>query len=137
MSTFTTSIKNRGHVTAGKWHQTKGSVREAWGKVTGNQRTRIAGKQEYMLGVLQEKYGQGRQDAQQALADLTTTIDQKKEEMKDVMQTAKAWIDQKRGITPKRSRIGRLAGLAAATTVTAALAYYLGWVRPAQLESGS
>lgn len=135
MSTFTTSgIKNRSHIAIGKWHQKKGNIRELWGKLTGNERTRIAGKQEYMLGVLQEKYGQSRQDAQRALADLATTIDQKKEEMKDVMQTAKAWIDQKRGVTPKHSRVGRIAGIAAATTFTAAVTYYLGWVRPAQQQ---
>lgn len=132
MTTLTANLSNRKHITTGKWHQAKGTVREAWGKLTGNERTRIAGKQEYMLGVLQEKYGQSRQDAQQALANLTTTLETKKDEMKDILQTAKAWIDEKRGVTPKQPRMGLIAGLAAATTLTAAIAYYFKRTYPEQ-----
>ena len=137
MKTFTKRMSNRSHMAAGKWHKAKGTAKEAWGKLTGNRYARIAGKQEYMLGVLEEKYGQSRQDAQQALADLSTVMDEKKQEMRDIIQTTRGWIDEKRGITPKRTKKKRIVGIAAATTLTAALAYYFGWLRSGQMEPGS
>lgn len=141
MTALTSRFNNYGYIYSGKWHQTKGAVRRTWGRVTGNEMARLAGQQEYMLGVLQEKYGYTRQEAQQALNQLLATYDetknrlvntfeQKKEDMKNVVDTARHWIDEKRGIKPKRARFTPVAGIAAATTVLALIAYYLGWVRP-------
>ncbi|MBP8001083.1 MAG: CsbD family protein [Chloroflexi bacterium] len=148
MTTLTSRFNNNGYIYSGKWHRAKGSARRAWGRVTGNEVARLAGQQEYMLGVLQEKYGYTRKDAHRALSqllatydekktDLVNTFDEKKQEMKNVLQLAKDWVDEKRGVKPKASRIAPIAGLAAATTVAALMAYYLGWFRmgPASTQS--
>lgn len=135
MTTLKTRATDYGYIYTGKWHKLKGGVRQTLGKLTGNKYARIAGQQEYMLGVLQEKYGYTRQEAQTALADLAAAANEKREEMKDILYSAKAWLDEKRGITPRPKRIKRtVAGLAAAMTATAALAYYLGWGRPQQAQ---
>jgi uncharacterized protein YjbJ (UPF0337 family) len=138
MTTMKSRLNNNSYIYAGKWHRLKGGVRRALGSLTGNELTRIGGQQEYMLGVLQEKYGYTRKEGQRALANLATTVDAKKDEMKDVLQSAKTWIDEKRGVTPKPTRTKRaVAGVAAAVAATAALAYYLGWFRPEQLPAQS
>ena len=130
-----TTLDNYGYIYSGKWHRLKGGARQAWGQLTGNKMTRVAGQQEYLLGVLQEKYGYTRQEAQRALANLSSTASQKKTELADALQATKAWIDDKRGVTRRRSRAKKVAGLAAAAVATGALAYYFGRVRPDQAEA--
>jgi uncharacterized protein YjbJ (UPF0337 family) len=138
MTTMKSRVGDYSYIYAGKWHKLKGGARQALGKLAGSESTQIAGQQEYMLGALQEKYGYTRKEAQRALADLATTVEAKKGEMKDVLHSAKAWIDEKRGVTPKATKTKRaVAGIAAAVTATAALAYYLGWFRPESLPSQS
>lgn len=138
MTTLKTRANDYSYIYAGKWHKLKGGVRQTLGKLTGNKYARMAGQQEYMLGVLQEKYGYTRQEAQRALADFAHTANEKRDEMKDVLHSAKAWLDEKRGVTSKPKRAKRaVAGLAAAVTATAALAYYLGWFRPQPLQTES
>jgi uncharacterized protein YjbJ (UPF0337 family) len=143
MTALTSRFNNLGYIYTGKWHRAKGSARQVLGKVTGSKRAQLAGQQEYLLGVLQEKYGYTRKEAQRTLsqllstvdakkADMVHTFDEKKEDMKNMIQLAKNWVDEKRGVKPKRSRFGSLAGIAAATTVAAFLAYYFGWLRPEQ-----
>ncbi|MHB8091532.1 MAG: CsbD family protein [Syntrophales bacterium] len=41
----------------GKWKETKGRVKERWGKLTGNDLGESEGKREKLLGLLQKKYG--------------------------------------------------------------------------------
>lgn len=41
----------------GKWEQIKGSVKQAWGDLTDDELTEIAGSRDKMAGKLQEKYG--------------------------------------------------------------------------------
>jgi uncharacterized protein YjbJ (UPF0337 family) len=48
----------------GKWKQIRGSVRQWWGKLTDDDVDRIGGKLEKLLGVLQERYGWTRQQAE-------------------------------------------------------------------------
>jgi uncharacterized protein YjbJ (UPF0337 family) len=42
---------------AGKWKQLKGAVKEQWGKLTDDDLEVIDGKQEKLVGRLQERYG--------------------------------------------------------------------------------
>lgn len=148
MTALTSRFNNYGYIYSGKWHRAKGSARRVLGKIAGNKTAQLAGQQEYMLGVLQEKYGYTRQEAQRTLnqllsaydekkAELVTTFDEKKEDMKNVMHLVKDWVDEKRGVKAKRSRFGSFAGIAAATTVAALVAYYVGWLRPEQLSAQS
>ena len=48
----------------GKWQQTKGSLRQQWGKLTDNDLEMIAGNRDKLIGVLQERYGIAKEEAQ-------------------------------------------------------------------------
>lgn len=51
----------------GKWKQVKGKVRDWWGDVTDDDVTRINGKFETFVGVLQERYGYSREQAEEEI----------------------------------------------------------------------
>lgn len=51
----------------GKWQQLKGDVKSFWGDLTDDDLQRIEGDSEKFIGVLQEKYGYGREKAEQEL----------------------------------------------------------------------
>src|SRR5688572_23936992 len=53
----------------GKWHQLKGSVRSRWNKLTDDDLGRIEGDVERFIGVLQERYGYGRERAEREMND--------------------------------------------------------------------
>ncbi|MBI5012783.1 MAG: CsbD family protein [Methylocystis sp.] len=44
----------------GNWKQIKGKVREKWAELTDDDLARMDGKREQFEGVLQERYGEGR-----------------------------------------------------------------------------
>ncbi len=48
----------------GKWTQMKGSVKEQWGKLTDDDITSINGKQDQLIGKLQERYGIAKEEAE-------------------------------------------------------------------------
>ncbi len=48
----------------GQWHQLKGEVKNQWGKLTDDDLMRIDGNTEKLAGVIQEKYGYSREQAQ-------------------------------------------------------------------------
>ena len=48
----------------GQWKQIRGEAKSWWGKLTDDDLTRVAGKYESLAGVLQEKYGYSRQQAE-------------------------------------------------------------------------
>jgi uncharacterized protein YjbJ (UPF0337 family) len=50
-------------VIAGNWKQLTGKVKEQWGKLTDDDIAKIAGKREQLEGVIQEKYGFGKDKA--------------------------------------------------------------------------
>jgi len=47
-----------------KWHELKGQVRQQWGKLTDDDLTRLSGKTEELAGVLQQRYGYGKAQAE-------------------------------------------------------------------------
>ena len=49
----------------GKWKEIKGSVKQQWGNLTDDDLTQIEGKQEKLVGILQQKYGYSKDRAQQ------------------------------------------------------------------------
>ena len=53
----------------GKWRQVKGSVRSRWNKLTDDDLGRIEGDFEKFIGVLQERYGYGREQAEREMDD--------------------------------------------------------------------
>ena len=50
---------------AGKWKQMRGQAKEWWGKLTDDDLEKVGGKLDGLLGVLQEKYGYTRQQAEE------------------------------------------------------------------------
>jgi uncharacterized protein YjbJ (UPF0337 family) len=54
-------------IVEGKWKQVKGKVRDWWGDVTDDDVTRINGKFETFVGVLQERYGYSREQAEEEI----------------------------------------------------------------------
>ncbi|GLK74229.1 hypothetical protein GCM10017643_43470 [Ancylobacter dichloromethanicus] len=47
----------------GNWKQVKGQVRQQWGKLTDDDLDRLHGKREELEGVLQERYGLAKDEA--------------------------------------------------------------------------
>jgi uncharacterized protein YjbJ (UPF0337 family) len=54
---------------AGKWKQVRGSVRQQWGKLTDDDLEQIAGNRDKFIGVLQERYGIAKDEAQRQADD--------------------------------------------------------------------
>jgi uncharacterized protein YjbJ (UPF0337 family) len=52
---------------AGKWNQTKGSVKKRWGKLTDDDLTVIAGNRDKLLGKIQERYGITKERAEEEI----------------------------------------------------------------------
>lgn len=51
-------------VTAGKWKQLKGEVQKKWGKLTNDDLDVIEGQSTKMAGIIQERYGKSREEAE-------------------------------------------------------------------------
>lgn len=58
---------------AGKWKQMKGSVKQQWGKLTDDDIEYIDGKQESLVGKLQERYGIAKEEAQKRADEFMKT----------------------------------------------------------------
>jgi uncharacterized protein YjbJ (UPF0337 family) len=48
----------------GKWKQLKGSIREKFGKLTDDDLAQINGNRDKFVGIIQERYGIAREEAQ-------------------------------------------------------------------------
>jgi uncharacterized protein YjbJ (UPF0337 family) len=48
----------------GKWHELKGQVRQQWAKLTDDDLAQLSGKTEELVGVLQQRYGYGKAQAE-------------------------------------------------------------------------
>jgi uncharacterized protein YjbJ (UPF0337 family) len=53
----------------GKWKQIRGEIRETWGELTDDELDQIAGKRDKLAGILQEKYGWSRDEAERQIDD--------------------------------------------------------------------
>jgi uncharacterized protein YjbJ (UPF0337 family) len=49
----------------GQWHQLKGRVRQGWGRLTDDDVEAVGGDAEMLVGLLQKRYGYGRDRAEQ------------------------------------------------------------------------
>jgi uncharacterized protein YjbJ (UPF0337 family) len=56
----------------GKWKQFKGKVKEQWGKLTDDDLQMVEGKQDQLIGRLQERYGIAKDEAERQLRDFQT-----------------------------------------------------------------
>ena len=55
----------------GDWKPISGKVKEKWGKLTDNELTTMAGHREQLIGVLQERYGYVKEQAEKELNEFT------------------------------------------------------------------
>ena len=51
----------------GKWKQLKGSVQKEWGDITNDEVDQIDGDATKLAGILQERYGKSKQEAEKAI----------------------------------------------------------------------
>jgi len=58
----------------GEWKQLKGKVKEKWGKLTDDDLTTIAGKREHLAGLLQERYGYAKDQAEKELNEFSQKL---------------------------------------------------------------
>jgi len=52
------------NILKGKWLQLKGSVREKWGQLTDDDVDKVGGNVERLVGLIQERYGYAKQQAE-------------------------------------------------------------------------
>lgn len=58
----------------GNWKQFKGSIKERWGKLTDDDLTVIAGKKDKLSGLLQERYGYAKDQAEKELDEFSKSL---------------------------------------------------------------
>jgi uncharacterized protein YjbJ (UPF0337 family) len=58
----------------GNWKQVKGKVKEKWGKLTDDDLTVIAGKRDQLAGILQNRYGYAKDEAERELDEFTKAL---------------------------------------------------------------
>lgn len=56
-------------ILSGNWKKLAGKVKQQWGELTDDEIVRINGRQEELIGCLQEKYGYSKQDAENSIND--------------------------------------------------------------------
>jgi uncharacterized protein YjbJ (UPF0337 family) len=59
---------------AGDWKQFTGKVKERWGKLTDNDLTTIAGKRDQLAGLLQQRYGYAKEQAEKELDEFSREL---------------------------------------------------------------
>ncbi len=57
-------------IAEGKWKQLKGKLQEMWGDLTDDEIDQIKGEKEKFVGLMQEKYGKGKAEAEQEFEKL-------------------------------------------------------------------
>ncbi|MBY6048079.1 CsbD family protein [Vannielia litorea] len=53
----------------GNWKEWKGSAREKWGELTDNELQEAKGEREQLVGLVQQKYGYAREEAEKQVDD--------------------------------------------------------------------
>jgi uncharacterized protein YjbJ (UPF0337 family) len=69
---------------AGKWKQIKGAAKEQWGKLTDDDLDVIDGKQEKLVGRLQERYGITKEAADEQIKQWSSRMRDTEVETDDV-----------------------------------------------------
>lgn len=54
-------------ILSGNWHQLKGKARKVWGKLTDDEVEKVGGRVEELSGLLQKRYGYGKDQAEQEI----------------------------------------------------------------------
>jgi uncharacterized protein YjbJ (UPF0337 family) len=62
-------------VFVGKWKQVRGEAKVWWGKLTDDDLDKVAGRFEMFIGLLQEKYGYSRAQAEREIEQHVSALD--------------------------------------------------------------
>jgi uncharacterized protein YjbJ (UPF0337 family) len=68
-------MKGSEDVMEGKWKQLRGRVKEAWGVLTDDEIDQIGGKRDRLVGLLQERLGYTRMQADREIDRLLDDLD--------------------------------------------------------------
>jgi uncharacterized protein YjbJ (UPF0337 family) len=58
----------------GNWKQFKGKVKEKWGKLTDDDLTTVAGKRDQLAGLLQQRYGYQKDQAEKEIEEFSRSL---------------------------------------------------------------
>jgi len=58
-------------ILAGNWKQIRGEIRARWGELTDDELDQSQGNLEKLAGIIQERYGLAKEQAQEQLAELS------------------------------------------------------------------
>ncbi|MFM9964894.1 MAG: CsbD family protein [Planctomycetaceae bacterium] len=58
----------------GDWKQVTGKVKEKWGKLTDDDLTTIEGKRDQLAGLIQQRYGYAKEQAEKELDEFTLAL---------------------------------------------------------------
>lgn len=64
----------------GNWKQLRGRVQEWWGNLTDDDLDKIEGRSDRLLGVLQQRYGYTRQEAEASIREFLDRVEEKWQE---------------------------------------------------------
>jgi len=66
-----------GDVLKGKWKQLRGEVQQEWGKLTDDELDQVEGHRDKLVGLLQERYGYAKEEAEDRLDRFLSDIEEK------------------------------------------------------------
>ena len=64
-------------ILAGKWKQVRGKAKQTWAKLTDNDLDRISGRFDELAGLVQEKYGYSREQAEREVQHFIEKVNTK------------------------------------------------------------
>lgn len=72
------NVSTNRDVLAGQWAQARGKVKQMWGKLTDNDLDRINGRFDELAGLVQERYGYTRDQAEREVTRFIEQMNMKK-----------------------------------------------------------
>lgn len=76
---------------SGHWNQIKGKIREQWGQITEDDLQRARGEVDQLVGLIQEKTGEGRAQIEQALERMS---EEYSSTLRAASSAARDYVDQ-------------------------------------------
>lgn len=65
-------------ILTGKWTQVRGKVKQTWAKLTDNDLDRISGRYDELVGLVQQRYGYARDQAEREVTHFIEQMNPKK-----------------------------------------------------------